>query len=92
MNSGDLSSRFSTNYKTTQPYKFYAPVQIIAPTVYFGSSNSNNMVFKVGDYGSPSDNPEAKMPPTETKKIPADHYSCYSNISKATSYHRPNKM
>ena len=33
-----------------EPYKFYAPVQIIAPTVYFNSpknNTSNNMVLKV---------------------------------------------
>ena len=35
--------------KTSEPYKFYAPVQIIAPTVYFNSpkNNTNNVVVKV---------------------------------------------
>ena len=34
-----------------QPYKFYAPVQIIAPTVYLNSSkNTSNLVVKVNDF------------------------------------------
>lgn len=52
------------NSNKAEPYKFYAPVQIIAPTVYFNSpkNNSNNVVVKVNEYSGKTshNNPEAK--------------------------------
>ena len=42
----------------SEPYKFYAPVQIIAPTVYFNSpkNNINNMVLKVNEFRDKTQN------------------------------------
>ena len=63
MKSGYIPKQPSPTNKQ-EPYKFYAPVQIIAPTVYFSSnqSNANKMILKVNEYdeGSRGFNPEAK--------------------------------
>jgi hypothetical protein len=47
-----ISNQNSPSNSNSQPYKFYAPVQIIAPTVYVNSSknNNNNITLKVSDY------------------------------------------
>ena len=50
MKSGYIPKQSSPTNKL-EPYKFYAPVQIIAPTVYFNSNQSNKMVLKVNEYG-----------------------------------------
>ena len=49
----NFMSNPTMNANKSEPYKFYAPVQIIAPTVYFNSpknNNSNNMVLKVNEF------------------------------------------
>jgi len=76
-NNNFLSTKNSPSSSINQqPYKFYAPVQIIAPTVYLNSSknNNNNIVVKVSDYKErkvsindygfhPNPNPEARSRP-----------------------------
>jgi hypothetical protein len=48
--------------KSISPLKFYAPVQIIAPTVYLNSNNQNNnkIIFKLNDLNEGVSNPEAR--------------------------------
>lgn len=51
--SNPTSNLQTTRNGNAEPYKFYAPVQIIAPTVYFNSpkhASNNNVVVKVNDY------------------------------------------
>ena len=63
----ELNSRQISNTNTptssTSPFKFFAPVQIIAPTVYLHSNTSNannNIVFKLDDAKGKAQNPEVK--------------------------------
>ena len=61
------------NTNKSEPYKFYAPVQIIAPTVYFNSpkNTTNNVVVKVNEYSGKTNpnNPEAKIQYSQNESL-----------------------